>query len=101
MEKEDLVETDTDLEDNIIAEAESGGDKGSILLQIEDHRDRDYFFFRGGRVKGLRKILRGLWILTPLWDPLLSFPHRRPSSGCCSPSSVFLVSKKLRSSVPI
>lgn len=44
MEKEDLVKTDTDLEDNIIAEAESGGDKGSILLQIEDHRDRDYFF---------------------------------------------------------
>ena len=44
MEEEDLVKTDTDFEDNIIAEAEGGGDKGSIWLQIEGHRDRSYFF---------------------------------------------------------
>ena len=44
MEEEDLVKTDTDFEDNIIVEAEGGGDKGSIWLQIEGHRDQSYFF---------------------------------------------------------
>ena len=44
MVEEDLVKTDTDFEDNIIAGAEGGGDKGSIWLQIEAHRDQNYFF---------------------------------------------------------
>ena len=44
MVEEDLVKTDTDFEDNLIAGAEDGGDKGSIWLQIEGHRDQTYFF---------------------------------------------------------
>ena len=44
MVEEELVKNDTDFEDNLIAGAEGSGDKGSIWLQIEDHRERECFF---------------------------------------------------------